>query len=517
MMAAMGQLRGLRHLGLLDKARYISGISGGAWATTMYCYVPDHLSDDDLLGGVCEDPAELTFFKHAGEDPAAELNWLHQHSLGRVPGRLSYTELAEMGLEALQGKIPASEIWARLVGTDFLSHFNRYSGFGKSPYFTLDKQWFSRWIEPHNPHLEIDDFYTFPADRYRPYLLVWGSLLPREAVGDYELLPMLFSPCWAGVLSDFAESEEHLHPVGGGAIDPFGLASIPGTKEPGSRLEVSLAANRFSLADMVGITSSFYAQGLATEHPELDGLIPEYLYWPVSQHAQKDTRQYGFADGGSLEDTGVAGTLRFAPDSVISFINSPTPLSWDEKYNCPIVDAQIPPLFGYQPYLPGSTGGEQGMAYEPYPDKGSGKALLEPSFESFRHNQVFPREAFPELLQQMWGAVQRGGTVFCCQPELPTLANHKFGVSEGRVNMLWVYNNPVREWETQLSTPVKAYLELDPFMRHFPCYPTADSNLSARQVNMLAHLSCWNIISGSTAGSCEGLSNRRMIERMFSA
>ena len=39
--ATLGQLRGLREIGLLDRVRYISAVSGGAWAATPYVFLAD--------------------------------------------------------------------------------------------------------------------------------------------------------------------------------------------------------------------------------------------------------------------------------------------------------------------------------------------------------------------------------------------------------------------------------------------------------------------------------------------
>src|SRR4051794_17191246 len=47
--AAMGQMRGLRELGLLSRARYISCVSGGSWASTAYTFLPSFITDDDFL------------------------------------------------------------------------------------------------------------------------------------------------------------------------------------------------------------------------------------------------------------------------------------------------------------------------------------------------------------------------------------------------------------------------------------------------------------------------------------
>ena len=52
MVAAIGQLAGLTELGLMKNVRYVSGISGGAWATTVYEYAQNVVSEESFLGKV---------------------------------------------------------------------------------------------------------------------------------------------------------------------------------------------------------------------------------------------------------------------------------------------------------------------------------------------------------------------------------------------------------------------------------------------------------------------------------
>lgn len=514
--AAMGQLRGLRHLGLLDKTHCITGVSGGAWASTVYSYVPETISDDDLLGQVCEDPARLSLLQHGNQRSGCELDYLPEHNIGRIPGRINPVDAAADALEWFAEGIPPEETWIRLVGKYILEDYQRYNGYGVSNYFTRDASWFDDHIGNNNPQLSSADFYTVPNDRWRPSLLIQGSLIPSEKEHHYRLLPVLFTPYGCGVIAEFPAAGAQTADIGGGAIDPFGMSSTQQQGTEQTLQSVELPQNKFSLADMAGISSTFYAELLSSKLPgDHKSLIPRYNYWPVMNADSTPARSYGFADGGNLENTGIASTLRFSPKNIIAFVNSPTPLSWDDSYKCPIIDGQLPPLFGYQPYTSGATWPGQTWAYRRFPAPGSDEPLLDASYATASDNQVFPAEAFPELLTQLWQAAQRGGSALCFQQGLQRVANPKFGVEPGTVNILWAYNNPVTSWREQLSLEVKAYMELDPLMHSFPCYPTLDVDLSARQVNLLAHLCCWTITSDSTLSDKDGLSNRQMFARMY--
>ncbi len=62
--ASLGYLAALHQLGLMPKVRYISGISGGSWATLMYSYAQNSSSDDVLLGPIV--PPELIVERRYG-------------------------------------------------------------------------------------------------------------------------------------------------------------------------------------------------------------------------------------------------------------------------------------------------------------------------------------------------------------------------------------------------------------------------------------------------------------------
>src|SRR5882724_5305964 len=59
--AGMGQLQALKHLGLLDKVRALSTVSGGSWLGVPFEFLPaDGVSDDAYLGPYTPDPGTLT-------------------------------------------------------------------------------------------------------------------------------------------------------------------------------------------------------------------------------------------------------------------------------------------------------------------------------------------------------------------------------------------------------------------------------------------------------------------------
>jgi hypothetical protein len=146
---------------------------------------------------------------------------------------------------------------------------------------------------------------------------------------------------------------------------------------------------------------------------DLQAIVPRYQYWPVlDPHPSTRPMPSRFADGGNLENTGVAALLAYSDiDSVIAFVN-PMTVMQRGAYGVAdghggfipgtmlIVDACIPPLFGYQPYETGGLGENDG--YVPYGEGSSNK------YPMYAKNQVFESAAFPALLHGLRAASGSG-------------------------------------------------------------------------------------------------------------
>jgi hypothetical protein len=135
----------------------------------------------------------------------------------------------------------------------------------------------------------------------------------------------------------------------------------------------------------------------------------------------------------------------------------------------------------------------------------------------YRYNQVFDAAAFWPLIAGLRQAAAGGGTAMFKQKQLTVLPNARFGIAGGdRVNVLWIYNNPVPAWQSRLSEYVRIGMDLEWWkFDDFPNYQTVDQlNLDARQVNLLAHLSAWNVTDGTSFGGRP--SNRSQVLDMFS-
>ncbi len=246
--------------------------------------------------------------------------------------------------------------------------------------------------------------------------------------------------------------------------------------------------------------------GLQSVLSALQDIIPQYDYWPVANASPitspSPTR---FADGGSLENTGINGMLAYSDiDNIISFLNTETALvqgqygALDSSGNTIpntsyIVGSDLPPLFGYRPY------DETNGGYILYSNSATN------DYPAFANNQVFNSTDFPALLQGLWAAGGSGSnaTSAIFQQSLAVQANKWFGIQGGNsITVLWVYLNRVQSWYDSLSQNVQTLIGsfTDPTSYSgFPNYSTLDTDLSATQINLLANLTAWNVASANAS------------------
>lgn len=250
---------------------------------------------------------------------------------------------------------------------------------------------------------------------------------------------------------------------------------------------------------------------------DIRDFTPEYTYWPVLGAAPAaDLKTNAFADGGDLENTGVASLLSYADvERVISFVNPSDPLTacalgaFDAAGSeIPgtrvFIDPQLPILFGYQPW-------QEGKGYRLYAGDEN------PSGPVFRHNQVFRPEAFAELLQGLWKVTGNSGDPAALgltgknkkaganlhpailSQQLEVLPNAWFGVAGGRtVTVVWSYTNRVKDFYDACSPAVQAILGDfdDPSScAGWPHYSTVRTHLTPTQINLLASLTAWSVVS----------------------
>lgn len=435
--------------------------------------------------------------------------------------------------------------------------FNQGRNMLPESFFTWDQTTLSA-ITAANPSLAPETAHLIasaadPSRTRRPFPVCNTALFLAEPGTKIRFLaPVQATAFMTGVVGSPTGTDANGRTPGGGGVTSFAFSSNPTAVQGG---DVTVAQQRqLALADIVGASSAAFADALRNQlaqweqdpaqffqfleqiaedvwdwltkrlpehdHTEsrlfldvarklpdfglvaevkselgvLQGLIPEYQYWPAAAPGPyPQTLPTQFADGGSLENLGVNAMLSYSDvDNLIVLANTNTPLGIDSKGTV-IVTSDIPPLFGYQPY-------QSGVGYQLYAGDQN------PLFPQFKNSQVFESTAFADLLQGLWTASGAGTNQNAAvyKQTLAVQPNSWFGVRGNRtVTVVWVHLNPVKAWYDLLDPAVQKIL--GPFddptsFFNFPNYSTFKTDLTATQVNLLANLTSWVVAAEPNQG-----------------
>jgi hypothetical protein len=441
------------------------------------------------------------------------------------------------------------------------------NGLRPTSLFSWDQATLQAQVTGPNPELAGEKAHLVASgsgNGRRPFLICNTAMFLNEPDTLIQYLaPVQATPFMTGIVGSPTGTDANGRTPGGGGVTSFAFGSSP-TAVQGTGVTVS-QTRQLALADIVGASSAAFADALQNqlaiweqdpkqffdllieladdiwdwikEHlgeddlpqaeafldsppslstvPDLaeikadlsalQDLIPQYQYWPVADaQGHPQTNPTRFADGGSLENSGINGMLSYTDvENLISFLNSETAMAAGQfgvidssgqevPGTAVILTANIPPLFGYQPYNP-----QKGyVLYE---------GDSNPLFPQGKNSQVFESTAFAEVVQGLWQANGSGSNTGSAiyRQTLEVLDNAWFGVQGGRtVNVLWVYPNRDQNWFNLLSPGVQALLApfSDPTTGdYFPHYNTLDTDLTAIRVNLLAHYTAWMIGNSADA------------------
>ena len=472
--ATVGQLRGLAHLGLIPQVGYLSAVSGGAWAATAFAYYngPGH-TDADILGPSAE-PDELSI---------EQLAWLDPQSLGYA-ATLDFAGI----LRAMQEDtaVAPQEMWSRAIGQTFLAPYGLFDA-AVPMAFTLARETHDAILE-RNPALRGQRLHTMRGSSDRPFLLVHATLnWPADRLRDAHKVGFEFSPLYVGSpqLLVLESDNGKTHRVGGGLVEPFAFGCSAPTGPPDQQgvVPVTLPARPFTLADAIGASSAF-----STADADLQR-YPRANCWPVTGGTDEVTSAEVLTDGGDVENYGLVSLLRRRVRTIIVFINTVWPLSLE-----------------YDPTTWPDDDEDERRAIDPFL-----AALFGGPSTRFPHNQVFAKGDFADVVAA-WQAAKRAGQTVMAMCSHRVQANEWWGVSGGwDVRICWMYNERVAQWEHRLAPGIRRLIEegretagAGP-VAHFPHYLTRGQNpgrliqLTPTQVNLVAHLACWNVVSNAEA------------------
>lgn len=290
---AWGQMLGLSTLqaggqAVMDQVRYLSSVSGGSWASVLYTFRSNSLSDDEFLGQACQ-PAQLAY----GTPPAGGLDvtTMGASMLGKVPQNFANlftlnpvdNIIADFLVLTLLKGVPASDslqwLWMYIVGENVLADFGLYS-YHTSLLHPFAKPWdysgaqsFSlspAYAQQHifsQPQAPSSSDFTYARTNASgqpsgPMLIIntniVGQSAPAVTMSTPMQIPVQVSAVAAGVAGENPAVAQH---IGGGSVESFAFTS---TLKNANGDSAHLGMPRiWSLADITSCSSAFYASALA--------------------------------------------------------------------------------------------------------------------------------------------------------------------------------------------------------------------------------------------------------------
>ena len=166
-LASFGYLAGLTELGLMQKIKYIGGISGGSWATGVYTYAQNHdgsnpAEEEQFLGPIVQ-PADITEDGLKQMDPKCARGLTNsKYTTIALKHMMKAPSLGEMWCYATQ------QVYMNPVGITEGAHWSYSQA-------TVDD------IKSRNPSL-ADQTFLLPTSTDRPYPIIGAALLGKSSL-----------------------------------------------------------------------------------------------------------------------------------------------------------------------------------------------------------------------------------------------------------------------------------------------------------------------------------------------
>lgn len=500
--AALGQLRGLKKIGLLDRARYISSVSGGTWCAAPYCFLQNLNGNKNTGMGGGDGWLEEADEKFLGPYiPPGQLDPEALHPSDRHAQDGSFAGCAAQAHFDLTRlfKERGDKNWAFVLAGVYLkplhlAHEHRFIAY--------DLPSAREFIEANKEAGITERDFLFCAP-HRPYLLAGATLaMPWHFDPKERYFPLQLTPNYIGTRGMFPLDKQAF--LGGGFVESAGYDSIfqdgvtdqtsPGKYRVTGRLLARrwplnlLSSPRFSLSDLLATSGA----APTVPVPELSWVVgfPEFQHWApgLLGHGRPGTYEKVHTDGGGTDDSGVAALVARGVRRIICFANADLPL----VNNVPQMAGEMNKLFGVDPQDPAHVA------------------------------RIFAERQFDELkqkAQQAW-TEQRAPII---TSHLTTVENPYFRVKAGMsVTVTWVLLGPPGHFVTDppskvdglrpKGSPDRWYQELNAKSKeriqhqwasrfdHFPYYRTFFENrggiisLYPEQVNALSQFTTYVVM-----------------------
>lgn len=459
----IGYLRALHHLNLIKDVKYISGVSGGSWAITPYIYHIDSISDNTFLDDLKE-PEDLR---------------LDDIKLAKKRSFITTISKTKLLDDLFRNIFNGDKIFARIMADVYLKP---YLIDDASKFFSYNEDSVKAIINrKENKDLRADDFYT--SNKNKPYLIVEG-IITRSFLKSIHRFPFEMTPLYVGVPPYFKnQGSLGKFDIGGGYLEPFGFDS----DSPDNGIEdnnyVSVRIKKknrvFTLADMMATSGAALAEHL--DKWLIDVGFPEFNYW--SPKNPQKSKEYDFADGGLMDNSGIMPLLRRKVEKVIVFVNGTSDLVTEDEKTNEKVSSMIKALFV-------ETENHWGM-------------------RNYNLNIVLKEEnktgrvAYEDLRDELI-SLNKQNKPAVVKKKYKTLKNKAFDIEAGHeVEVLWVHNAYVKQWFDKIKdTDLQEYINTQRSEKlNFPNYPTFATNnikiidLDVEQAHIMAHHASYVITS----------------------
>jgi hypothetical protein len=266
-------------MGLMKNVRYITGISGGSWASSVYTFAPASISDEEYLGPITE-PANITMSSLASMSSKC----------ARKSASLNFTDVF------LKYVLHGVDVgWVEAVSQVFL----KPNGIDPRSLFSLNADTV-KGIVAQNPSLASAKF-TLPKAG-RPFVVISTALLgPSEMVpfvnlhrkySQLEITPLYIGEPFVQNITymrhkDFEKDKTETRVVGG-LVEPFafGGATAPAARLPAGAttgvLTVPSPGEHFFTLGNATASSSYAPGAVFSDIGVLSGLGMEIPYWSPS-------------------------------------------------------------------------------------------------------------------------------------------------------------------------------------------------------------------------------------------
>lgn len=430
---ALGQARALTELGIMQRASYVSAISGGSWFAVPYTFLPENQNDSAFLGAYM---------------PPETLGWekLNSVSRGSFAWSGAKSQLALNRLFHLRG----DENYAHVLKKIYLEPFELGD---EHRFFTCDDDSLAL-ARKRNTSLKPTDFYV--ARRNRPYLIVGCAIAEpfRYSHFDEKYVPIEITPTYSGTLMMREKNQYRPMDIGGGFVESYGYDSVVKSSAPRSELprklltaDVTLpmrlwplnvlSSPRFALSDVIAASGSAPSAVI----PELSWIIgfPEFQYWAPGSLPACETHQKIHVDGGAADNSGVASLVGRKVKRVIAFVNAEMRPSEDFHKALP---SFVAALFG-------DVNGKD------IDDSDDSNSVRLPEVERFQAkvSRIFDHRHYAGLCDEVKKRLKEQKAPIVTQSYV-TKANPLFAVEPGQqVEVTWVFLGPAQEFCTDATCP----------------------------------------------------------------